>query len=80
MSKSEMICTVCQQPKSELTPRRSELIENLILYRCGVCHAGRKEPRWAIVMAAMTMGNDAVRNWVINHRYVGDEIKLKDVV
>lgn len=80
MNKSEMVCTVCQQPKNELTPRKSELLPGLMLYRCGQCHAGRKEPRFAILMAAKTMGNDAVRPWVVNHRYVGNTIELKEVV
>lgn len=80
MSKNEMVCTVCQQPKNELIPRRSELIPGLMLYRCGQCHNGKKEPRFAIMMAAKTMGNEAVRPWVLGHRYVGPSIELKDVV
>ena len=75
-----MICTVCQQPKNELRPARSELLPGLKLFRCTACHEGKKEPRYAIIMAAKTMGNDAVRPWVMGHRYVGEEIKLRETV
>lgn len=75
-----MVCTVCQQPKNELTPSKSQLMNGLNLFRCTVCHAGKKEPRWAIILTAKTMGNDAVRPWVLHHRYVGDEIKLSETV
>lgn len=80
MSKNEIICTSCQQPKNELTAAWSQLIAGLRLFRCAACHTGKKEPRWAILMAAKTMGNDSVRPWVANHRYVGEEIKLREVV
>jgi len=80
MKKSEMVCTVCQQPKNELTAAWSQLLPNLRLFRCTSCHAGKKEPRHAIILAAKTMGNEAVRPWVLAHRYVGDEIKLKETV
>jgi hypothetical protein len=80
MNKSEMVCTVCQQPKNELTPSKSQLLPGLNLFRCAVCHASKKEPRWAIILAAKTMGNESVRALVLNHRYVGEEIKLSETV
>lgn len=80
MNKSEMICTVCQEPKNELTPSKSKLLPSLTLLRCAECVKGQKEPRFAVMMAAKTMGNEAVRYWVRGRRYVGEEIKLSDVV
>lgn len=80
MNKNEIVCTVCKQPKNELTFSLSQLIDGLKLYRCAQCHGSKKEPRWAILMAAKTMGNDSVRPWVTNHRYVGEPIKLSEVV
>jgi hypothetical protein len=81
MNKSDMmVCTVCQQPKNELTTSWSQLLPGLRLFRCAPCHTGKKEPRFAIKMAARTMGNEAVRPWVLNHRYVGEEITLSEVV
>jgi hypothetical protein len=80
MNKNDVLCTVCQQPKNELTPRKSKLLPNLMLFLCGECLKGQKEPRFAIIMAARTMGNDEVRTWIVNRRYVGDEITLKEIV
>jgi len=80
MNRNEMVCTVCQEPKNELTPAKSQLLPGLMLYRCGTCSSAKKEPRFAILMAAKTMGNEAVRPWVLNRRYVGKEILLEEVV
>lgn len=80
MNENEVICTVCQEPKNELTPGKSKLLPNLTLLRCAECVRGQKEPRFAIIMAARTKGNAAVAYWVRGHRYVGDDIKLSEVV
>ncbi len=80
MNKNDMICTVCREPKNELTPSKSKLLPTLTLYRCGECVKGQKEPRFAIIMAARTMSIDDVRYWVRGRRYVGEEIKLSDIV
>lgn len=80
MNKNDVLCTVCQQPKNELTLRKSKLLPGLTLLLCGDCLRGQKEPRFAIIMAARTMGYKEVRAWIVNHRYVGDEIKLKEIV
>lgn len=80
MNKNEMVCTVCQEPKNELTPSRSQLLPQLMLLRCSTCNAGKKEPRWAILLTAKTMGNKSVRRWVAGHLYVGEPIKLSEVV
>jgi hypothetical protein len=80
MNKSDMRCTVCKEPKNELTPSKSKLIAGLQLFRCQECVRGQKEPRFAIIMAARSEGNEAVRFWVRGHRYVGEPIKLEETV
>lgn len=80
MSENDALCTVCQQQKNELSPSKSKLLPNLTLLRCNECVRGQKEPRFAVMMAAATKGNLAVEFWIKGHRYVGEEIKLSDIM
>lgn len=77
---NNLVCTVCKKPKNELTPGHSELISSIRLFRCGECLAGKKEPRFAIIMAGRTMGMEVVRPYLRKHRYVGAPILAEEFV
>jgi hypothetical protein len=80
MSESKLLCTVCKEQKKEYRTRQSKLLPGLQLFLCGECFDGKKEPRFAIIMAGRTMGVAAVRDYLRNHRYVGKELKAEEFV
>lgn len=77
---SNAVCTVCKRPKDRLHKRKSKLIPNMQMFLCEACYSGRKEPRFAIILVARSDGPAAVRDYVKNHRYIGDPIHLDDLI
>lgn len=78
MSGSKLLCTVCKGQKNEYHTRQSRLLPDLTLILCGECFDGKKEPRFAIIMAGRLQGINAVRDYLRNHRYVGEELKAEE--
>lgn len=79
-SRNNARCTVCDKPKNSLRARKSKIMPETTLMLCGECFEGKKEPRWMIIVAAMRYGRGAVIDYIVNHRYVGDEITLKEIM
>jgi len=83
----QAVCTVCRKQKNELRPRASRLLAKSQWLLCGECIAGKKEPRFAIIMAGRMMkqqgnqeGLKIVEEYIRLGRYVGDEILAKELV
>jgi len=38
------------------------------------------EPRWSVIVIARSSGIEAVRDFISNKRYVGDEITVKELL
>jgi len=74
------VCTVCQGVKHTLRPRKSKLLPNTTLLLCNGCFEGRKEPRFAIILAGRKNGIDSVSDYIRNHRYVGKDITARELV
>ena len=84
---NQAVCTICKKQKNELRPRASKLLSNSTWLLCGDCISGKKEPRFAIVMAGRLMkqqgnheGFRVVEEYIRLHRYVGDPILAKELV
>lgn len=80
-----MICTVCRQQKFQLRTRKSRVMEELPLYLCNECFVNKKEPRFAIIMVGRSrlkqnLGLGPVEDVIKHHRYVGEEILVKDLL
>lgn len=80
MSESRMLCTVCKGQKNEYHTRQSRLLPDLQLFLCNECFEGKKEPRFAIIMAGRLQGIEAVRDYLRNNRYVGEKLKAEEFV
>jgi len=76
---SNVVCSSCRQPRNELKKRKSKLISAPILL-CNVCIDKRREPRYAIILAARSNGVDTVRWYLKNHAYCGDEITASELL
>lgn len=77
---SKMVCTVCQKHKFQLRTRKSKL-NGMSMYLCNDCFTNKYEPRWLVIITAQDNKDDpAVRDCLLNHRYVGKEIPAADLV
>lgn len=76
---SKMVCTVCQKHKYQLRPRKSKL-NGMQMYLCNDCFEKKHEPRWLIIIIAQDDGPEAVRDYLLNKRYVGEDIPAVDLV
>lgn len=72
-------CAVCQKNKFQLRNRKSKL-NGQPMFVCNDCFANKYEPRWLVIITAQDAGIAAVQDYLINHRYVGDEIPAVDLV
>lgn len=71
---------MCQKQKAQLHPRKSRLVSNVPLYLCNDCDQNKREPRYLIVLAGRDKGADYVANYVLENRYVGREITVKELL
>lgn len=75
-----MLCYSCDKPKSELQPKKSNLLSGINLLLCKKCIELRYEPRWVIILAGRKFGPQFVRDYVIKNRYVGKEISANELI
>lgn len=50
------------------------------MFVCNTCFDGKLEPRWLIIITAQDEGIESVQEYLVKHRYVGDEIPAVDLV
>lgn len=76
-----MICTVCKKHRQTLRPRKSKLTGGPMVL-CNSCFEGKLEPRWAVILVARDpkRGLVEVRDYIRNHRYVGDKIAAEEIL
>lgn len=79
-TKTNLRCTVCRKQKNELKPRKSKLIDGMQMFLCNDCFNAKREPRYAVVLIGRRDGLDAVKDYLVSHRYVGDEILASDLI
>lgn len=79
MSTSGAKCAVCQKNKHQLRARRSKLNQQT-MFVCNTCFDRKLEPRWLIIVTGQDEGIDFVQEYLVKHRYVGDEITAVDLV
>lgn len=72
-------CAVCQKNKFQLRNRKSKL-NGQAMFVCNDCFINKYEPRWLIIITAQDAGIESVQDYLINHRYIGDEIPAVDLV
>lgn len=72
-------CAVCQKNKFQLRNRKSKL-NGQPMFVCNDCFTNKYEPRWLVIITAQDSGIEAVQDYLVNHKYVGDEIPAVDLV
>jgi hypothetical protein len=74
-----LICSVCKKSRNDITRKNSILIPGINVYLCNECLAEKREPRWLIVLAGRSGRFDAIRPFLKNRRYVGDDITAEEL-
>jgi hypothetical protein len=75
----KVLCYSCNKTKNKLSVKKSALFQiNLLM--CETCVSSKFEPRWAIILAGRQFGSDAVREFILKKRYVGEEISASELL
>jgi hypothetical protein len=75
----KVLCYSCNKTKNKLSVKKSALFQiNLLM--CETCVSSKFEPRWAIILAGRQFGSDAVRDFILKKRYVGEEISASELL
>jgi hypothetical protein len=47
---------------------------------CDQCIILAYEPRWIIILAGREFGSDKVKDYILNHKYYGEEISATELL
>ena len=75
-----MLCQSCNKSKFQLHSMRSNIMKEINLTMCQTCIDNRFEPRWVIILAARSLGSAAVKDYIINKRYAGEQITGVEII
>lgn len=76
----ELLCQSCGEQKMSLRKVKSSLIHAVELIMCATCISNKYEPRFIVILAARTFGFENVRKFIVDRRYLGDEIPASDIL
>jgi len=75
----KILCYSCNKSKNKLNVRKSSLL-SINLLMCETCISSKVEPRWVIILVGRQSGPDAVREFVLKKRYIGNEISASELL
>jgi hypothetical protein len=75
-----MLCYSCNKQKNQLSSVKSNLISNNVLLLCQTCIDSKFEPRWVIILAGRQHGSNYVKDYILNHRYMGRDILADELI
>ena len=74
----KILCYSCNKSKNKLSVRKSILIPiNLLL--CETCIAAKLEPRWVVILSGRQLGPEAVKEFIVKKRYIGNDIAASEL-
>jgi hypothetical protein len=75
----KILCYSCNKTKNKLNVRKSILIPiNLLM--CETCISSKFEPRWVVILAGRQMGSDAVKEFILKKKYIGNDIAASELL
>jgi hypothetical protein len=75
----KILCYCCNKTKNKLNVRKSILMPiNLLM--CETCISSKFEPRWVVILAGRQLGSEAVKEFIIKKRYVGNDIIASELL
>jgi|LauGreDrversion4_2_1035121.scaffolds.fasta_scaffold284811_1 hypothetical protein len=76
----KILCYSCSIARNKINAVKSNLIPTINLMLCETCLASGYEPRWAIVIAGRQSGSELVKDYVLNKKYIGEEIVASELL
>jgi hypothetical protein len=76
----KIICYSCTSSKSKINAVDSRLLNGIKLLMCSTCIDKNYEPRWAIVISARHGGSEKIKDYVLNKRYIGEDIVASELL
>jgi hypothetical protein len=74
----KILCYSCNKSKNKLSVRKSILIPiNLLM--CETCIAAKFEPRWVVILSGRQLGPEAVKEFIVKKRYIGNDIAASEL-
>lgn len=75
----KILCYSCSKPKNKLNAKKSSLIPiNLLM--CETCISSKFEPRWVVILAGRQQGSEAVRDFILKKKYIGNDISASELL
>jgi hypothetical protein len=75
----KILCYCCNKTKNKLNVKKSILMPiNLLM--CETCISSKFEPRWVVILAGRQLGSEAVKEFIIKKRYVGNDIIASELL
>jgi len=75
-----MLCYSCGKQKNHLEPKKSAIMDGVMLFMCETCIESKFEPRWVIILSGRQKGADSVRDYVVKRRYIGRTILAEELI
>jgi hypothetical protein len=75
-----MLCYSCGKQKNELHPRKSAIINGVMLFMCQLCIDDKLEPRWVVILGGRQNGPEHVRDYIVKRRYLGRPISAEELI
>lgn len=80
MTQTGTKCAVCAKNKFQLRRRISKL-SGQQMFVCNDCFENKYEPRWLIIIVGQEEGGmEKIADYLLHHKYVGEEIPAADLV
>lgn len=74
----KILCNSCNKTKHKLNVKKSSLL-SINLLMCETCITSKFEPRWLIIIAGRQDGAEAVRDFILKKRYIGEDISASEL-
>lgn len=75
-----MVCSSCDKQRANLSTKNSRLLPKMKLYLCEECIKAKREPRYVIILAAREFGVSMITEYIVDKRYVGEDILGKEIL
>lgn len=75
----KILCYSCNKTKNQLNVKKSLLLPiNLLM--CETCISSKFEPRWLVIIAGRQNGAEAVREYILKKKYLGNDISASELL
>lgn len=76
----KILCYSCNKGKERISAVKSKVLPQVNLMLCESCVSENLEPRWAIIISGRQNGADFVKKYVLNKKYIGEEIVASELL